>query len=120
MYAKIENGRLKLPPSMLENVPRPLPPEEEGGDPVIGYFLVGYDPQKKPKPYVVEYLLGLGYLPVTETEKPEDGEGHHFEPTYTEGNGEIIQAWVRVENPDPEDRIVTPEEFIDIVFRGVR
>ena len=47
-----------------------------------------------------EMLADAGWLTVVETEPPEAPEGYHYEPTYTEEGGEIVQGWVLVENPD--------------------
>lgn len=44
-----------------------------------------------------EMLADAGWLTVVETEPPEAPEGYHYEPTYTEESGEIVQGWVLVE-----------------------
>lgn len=44
-----------------------------------------------------EMLADAGWLTVVETEPPEAPEGYHYEPTYTEEGGEIIQSWMLVE-----------------------
>lgn len=120
-YAKIDldTGRLIFPPAMLENVPLTFPAEEPDGEPITGLYRVGYDPNVEPEPEVVAYLLAAGYLPVTEAERPEDGEGYHYEPAYTESNGEIVQSWERVDDfvdPDPE---IDAERALQIILTGV-
>lgn len=103
MYAYIDkSGNLKKPPSVLRDVQLTFPPPEEGGEPITGLYNVGYDPNVEPEPEVVAYLLDHGYLPVAEAERPEDGDGYHYEADYIEGDGEIVQVWERVENePEP-------------------
>ena len=54
------------------------------------------------EPYVVynppaELLEADGWLPVIYTDPPEAPEGYHYEPTYTEESGEIVQEWELVE-----------------------
>lgn len=119
MYAKIENGRLIFPPSMLRDVELTFPAPEPDGEPITGRYNVGYDPAVEPRPEVVAYLLDLGYLPVNEAERPEDGEGYHYEDGYSMGDGEIVQSWERVEDepPDPNPEI-SAERALNIILTG--
>ena len=71
------------------------------------------------EPYVVynppaEMLEADGWLPVVYTDPPEAPEGYHYEPTYTEEIGEIVQGWELVE--DPPD--IPAEEALDIILGG--
>ena len=117
MYAKIENGRLIFPPSMLRDVE--LTFLDENGEPVTGRYNVGYDPAVEPMPEVVAYLLNLGYLPVTEAPRPDDGEGYHYEPAYAEDNGKIVQSWERVDDPPPDPNPeISAERALGIILTG--
>lgn len=117
MYAKIdhETGRLIFPPTMLENVPLTFPAEEPDGEPITGLYNVGYDPNVEPRPEVVAYLLDLGYMPVTEAERPEDGEGYHYIDGYELDGNTIRQVWERVEDDPPEP---TLEDGLRILLGG--
>jgi len=46
-----------------------------------------------------------GYLPITYADKPEDTDTGHYEPVYTETDGQIVQAWEFVSD--------IPEGFLD-------
>ena len=119
MYAKLVNGRLIFPPAMLEDVPLTFPAEEPDGEPITGLYNVGYDPNVEPRPDVVAYLLDLGYLPVTEAERPDDGEGYHYEDGYELDGNTIRQVWERVEDdpPDPNPEI-SAERALGIILTG--
>ena len=118
-YAKIDldTGRLIFPPSMLRDVE--LTFLDENGEPVTGRYNVGYDPAVEPRPEVVAYLLGLGYLPVVEAPRPDDGEGYHYEADYTENNGEIVQSWELVDDPVDPDPEIDAERALQIILTGV-
>ena len=71
------------------------------------------------EPYVVynpsaELLEEQGWLPVVYTDPPEAPEGYHYEPTYTEDGGEIVQGWVLVEDPDD----ISDSEALEIIMGG--
>ena len=93
MYAKLIDGQLVY-------APRKMNTEIEG------------------EPYVVynstdEMLAADGWLPLIETDPPDDPpEGYHYEPTYAEESGEIVQGWELVET-DYSDA-----EAYDILFGG--
>ena len=88
---------------------------------IIGGVLV-YAPRKikreiDGKTYVTynptdEMLADAGWLTVVETEPPEAPEGYHYEPTYTEEDGEIVQGWVLVETEYSE------ADAYEILFGG--
>ena len=60
-----------------------------------------------------ELLEADGWLPVIETEMPGDApEGYHYEATYTEESGEIVQGWELVENE------YSDAEAFDMIFGG--
>lgn len=46
-----------------------------------------------------------GYLPIIYADKPEDTDTGHYEPVYTETDGQIVQAWEFVSD--------IPEGFLD-------
>lgn len=49
-----------------------------------------------------------GYLPVIYTDAPETPEGHYAEPYWEEQDGEIVEVWAFVPNPEPtEDESLT-------------
>lgn len=124
-YAKVENGRLISPPAMLENVPLTFQPEEEGGEPITGLYNVGYDPAVEPGPEVVDYLLANGYLPVVESQRPEDGDGYYYIDGYelghddTTNTDEIVQVWERREYPAPDPNPeISAERALGIILTG--
>lgn len=65
-----------------------------------------------------DQLIQVGYKPITETPIPEEPapEGQHYESQYTDGETEITQSWVLVEDePTPagksiEQRVTTLEQ----------
>ena len=59
-----------------------------------------------------EMLADAGWLIVVETEPPEAPEGYHYEPTYTEDGGEIVQDWELVETE------YSDAEVAEILFGG--
>lgn len=45
-------------------------------------------------------LISAGYKPIIETDMPDDApEGQHYEAQYTDGETQITQSWVLVDNP---------------------
>lgn len=60
-----------------------------------------------------EMLAEAGWLNVHFTDPPGDApEGYHYEPTYTEESGEIVQGWELAETE------YTDSEVFDILFGG--
>lgn len=53
-----------------------------------------------------EMLAEQGWLPVIETDPPVAPEGYHYEPTYTEEGGEIVQGWVLVQDEITEESAI--------------
>lgn len=93
MYAKLIDGALVYAPRKMNT--------EIGGEPYVVY-----NPP-------AEMLEADGWLPVVYTDEPGDApEGYHYEPTYTEEGGEIVQGWELVET-DYSDA-----EAYDILFGG--
>lgn len=100
MFAKIEDGKIVFPPRVLKGVE--LTFVDENGNPVVGIYDVGYDPAKEPEPEVVAYLLANGYLPVVESQRPEDGDGYYYVAGYEPDGDHIAQVWERREmEPEP-------------------
>lgn len=57
-------------------------------------------------------LISAGYKPIIETDMPDDApEGQHYEAQYTDGETQITQNWVLVDNP-PEDTSKTLEQRV--------
>lgn len=58
-------------------------------------------------------LISDGYKPIMETPMPEDPapEGQHYEAQYTDGETQITQSWVLVDNP-PADTSKTLEQRV--------
>ena len=95
MYAKLIDGELVLAPRKINR--------EIDGEPYVTY-----NPTD-------EMLAAQGWLPLIETDPPDDPpEGYHYEPSYTEESGEIVQGWELVE--DPPD--IPAEEALEIILGG--
>ena len=77
MYAKLIDGALIPAPRKLNT--------EIGGE--------SYTVFNPP----AEMLEADGWLPVVYTDEPEAPEGYHYEATYSEESGEIVQGWELVE-----------------------
>lgn len=57
-------------------------------------------------------LISAGYKPIIETDMPGDApEGQHYEAQYTDGETQITQSWVLVDNP-PADTSKTLEQRV--------
>lgn len=57
-------------------------------------------------------LISAGYKPIVETDMPDDApEGQHYEAQYTDGETQITQSWVLVDNP-PADTSKTLEQRV--------
>ena len=50
-----------------------------------------------------EMLEANGWEPVIYTEMPDAPEGYHYESTYTENSGEIVQGWELVQDEITEE-----------------
>lgn len=95
MMAKIIDGELVLAPNKINR--------EIDGEPYVTY-----NPTD-------EMLAEQGWLEVVETPMPGDApEGYHYEPTYTEDGGEIVQGWELTE--DPPD--ISDSEALEIILGG--
>ena len=96
MRAKLINGQLVYAPRKIQRE-------------IDGETYITYNPTD-------EMLAEQGWLPVVETPVPGDApEGYHYEPTYTEEGGEIVQGWVLVQNPDD----ISDSEALEIIMGGV-
>lgn len=54
-------------------------------------------------------LISAGYKPIVETDMPDDApEGQHYEAQYTDGETQITQSWVLVddESVDPAEKTI--------------
>ena len=57
-------------------------------------------------------LVSAGYKLIVETDMPDDApEGQHYEAQYTDGETQITQSWVLVDNP-PTDTSKTLEQRV--------
>ena len=96
MRAKLINGQLVYAPRKIQRE-------------IDGETYITYNPTD-------EMLAEQGWLPVVESPVPGDApEGYHYEPTYTEEGGEIVQGWVLVQNPDD----ISDSEALEIIMGGV-
>jgi hypothetical protein len=93
--------RAKLIDGVLVYAPRKIKRE------IDGRTYVTYNPTD-------EMLAKAGWLPVIETDPPEAPEGYHYEPTYTEEDGKIVQGWVLVKDPDD----ISDSEALEIIMGG--
>ena len=99
MRAKIIDGELILAPRKINRE-------------IDGEQYTTYNPTD-------EMLAEQGWLPVVETDPPDDPpEGYHYEPTYTEVDDEIVQGWELVEDPDPGEDEISAEEALQIILGG--
>lgn len=54
-------------------------------------------------------LISDGYKPIVETDMPDDApEGQHYEAQYTDGETQITQSWVLVDDEpvDPAEKTI--------------
>lgn len=54
-------------------------------------------------------LISAGYKPIIETDMPDDApEGQHYEAQYTDGETQITQSWVLVDDKpvDPSGKTI--------------
>lgn len=57
-------------------------------------------------------LISAGYKLIVETDMPDDApDGQHYEAQYTDGETQITQSWVLVDNP-PADTSKTLEQRV--------
>lgn len=57
-------------------------------------------------------LISAGYKPIIETDMPDDApDGQHYEAQYTDGETQITQSWVLVEDVE-EEKPVTLEQRV--------
>ena len=57
-------------------------------------------------------LISAGYKLIVETDMPDDApEGQHYEAQYTDGETQITQSWVLVEDVE-EEKPVTLEQRV--------
>lgn len=96
MYAKLVNGTLRRAPNKVtHNGAKIFNPKEE-------------------------ILLELGYQNVTYTDTPTDApEGQHYESSWTQGEGKIIQAWTLVDDPVYPEPELTMSDLERAVERGL-
>lgn len=94
MYAKLIDGALIPAPRKMNT--------EIGG--------VSYTVFNPP----AEMLEADGWLPVVYTDEPEAPEGYHYEATYSEESGEIVQGWELVKDPDD----IPDSEALEIIMGG--
>lgn len=94
--------RAKIIDGVFTPAPRKIEREIDGED------YITYNPTD-------EMLAEQGWLLVVETDPPGDApEGYHYEPTYTEEGGEIVQGWELVQDPDD----ISDSEALEIIMGG--
>ena len=86
-YGKIENGALVYAPNKL----------------VIGTEQIFNAP--------AEIYKEQGYLPIVNTEPPEEEEGFYYSPYYVEADSSIVQQWEKVEVPEIDE--ATESDYIN-------
>ena len=100
MYAKIIDGVFTIAPKKINRI-------------IDGQEYTTFNPTG-------EILAEQGWLPVRYTDPPDDApEGYHYEDSFVEGDGEIVQEWTLAEDPDPAEEEVSPNEAMDYLFGGV-
>lgn len=58
-------------------------------------------------------LISAGYKPIIETDMPDDApEGQHYEAQYTDGETQITQSWVLVDDKPEEPAEKTVEQRV--------
>lgn len=58
-------------------------------------------------------LISAGYKPIVETDMPDDApEGQHYEAQYTDGETQITQSWVLVDDEPVEPSEKTIEQRV--------
>ena len=102
MLGKIINGILTYPPNRI----------------VLGGMQI-FNPTE-------EQLLSVGYKPIVETDMPDDApDGQHYEAQYTDGETQITQSWVLVEDePTPagksiEQRVTALEQDVSGISTAI-
>lgn len=95
MRAKLIDGEIRFAPRKIQRE-------------IDGEMYTTYNPTD-------EMFAEQGWLPVVENEMPDDAPaGWHYELTYTENDGEIVQDWVLVEDPDD----ISDSEALEIILGG--
>ena len=71
-------------------------------------------------------LVSAGYKPIIETDMPDDApDGQHYESQYTDGETQITQSWVLVEDePTPagksiEQRVTALEQDVSGISTAI-
>lgn len=101
-YAKLFDGQIQFAPRKLEMEMT----FEIDGETVTDLYTV-YNP-------TAAQYASQGWLPVRYTEPGEAPEGYHYEPSYTQGDGEIVQEWTLVEDTDE----ISADEALEIIMGG--
>lgn len=86
---------------LIDNYPQFAPRHLTAGDYVV------YNPP-------AEIYLEQGWLPVRFTEAPEAEPGWHYEESWAEESGEIVQGWELVRDPDD----ISADEAMEIILGG--
>lgn len=94
--------RAKIIDGVLVYAPRKIQRE------IDGETYITYNPTD-------EMLADAGWLTVRYTDPPVAPDGYHYEPTYTEEGGEILQSWEQVQDPDD----ISDSEAMEIIMGGV-
>lgn len=75
-----------------------------------------------------DQLIQVGYKPITETPIPEEPapEGQHYEAQYTDGETQITQSWVLVDDEPMgpagktiEERVATLEQDVSGISTAI-
>lgn len=98
MRAKLIDGNIVFAPRMIQRK-------------IDGIDYMTYNPTD-------EMLAEQSWLPLVYTDMPNNIiEGYHYEDIYVEQNGEIVQSWELVEDPETSDEI-SDTEALAIILGG--
>ena len=107
-YAILKNGQPEYAPGYVRLYVTVTPPDGEPYQQLMRFC----------NPTEAQYREA-GYLPVVESQRPEDGDGYHYEAGYELDGDHIVQVWERreVEPPDPNPEI-SAERALGIILTG--
>lgn len=96
MLGKIINGQLTYPPNRI----------------VLNGMQI-FNPTE-------EQLISAGYKPIVEIDMPDDApDGQHYEAQYTDGETQITQSWVLVDDEPVDPAGKSIEQRVTALEQGV-
>lgn len=98
-YAKLIDGKIVF-------APRKITVEQEIEEEIVSFVV--YNPNS-------ELIEVNGWLPIVYTDEPGDApEGYYYLPGWDEEDGQIVQTWELVEEPDD----ISDAEALEIIMGG--